>query len=122
MTTKQTATHTYMIDAKGKRLGQVAGEAARYLMGKDSVSFARNIAPKITVRITNAGGLSLDPRKLSQKTYSSYSGYPGGLKIAPMKNVVAKKGYREIFRKAVKGMLPKNKLQQVMMNNLVIEE
>ncbi|MCI0542282.1 50S ribosomal protein L13 [bacterium] len=115
-------TPTYTIDAKEKRLGQVAGEAARYLMGKDSVNFARNIAPKITVRIVNAGALSLDPRKLDQKLYTSYSGYPGGLKNKPIKDIVAKKGYREIFRKAVKGMLPKNKLQQVMMNNLTIEE
>lgn len=113
---------TYTIDAKGKRLGAVAGLAARYLMGKNSAGFARNIAPKVRVNITHASALSLDPRKLTQKSYTSYSGYPGGLKVRGMKDVVAKKGYKEVFRKAVKGMLPKNKLQQVMMNNLKIEE
>ncbi|MCI0542786.1 uL13 family ribosomal protein [bacterium] len=112
----------HTIDAKNARLGKVATEAARHLMGKNSTGFAKNVAPKMSVRITNAGFLAVNRKKLDQKQYVSYSGYPGGLKIAPIRNVIAKKGYKEVLRKAVKGMLPKNKLQAVMMNNLTIEE
>jgi len=57
-----------------------------------------------------------------QKTYSRYSGYPGGLKQPTMKMVVAKKGYSELFKEAVSGMLPKNKLRSKMMKNLKISE
>lgn len=112
----------YRIDAKDARLGKVAAEAAAHLMGKDRTDFARNVSPRVAVRIVNASQVAIDGRKMDQKSYVSYSGYAGGKKVRPLKDVVAKKGYSEIFRKAVKGMLPKNKLQSVMMNNLAIEE
>lgn len=112
----------HLIDAKGARPGKIAAEAAARLIGKDRTDFARNVSPRVTVRIINASQAAIDGRKMDQKTYVSYSGYAGGRKVRPIRDVAAKKGYGEIFRKAVKGMLPKNKLQAVMMNNLVIEE
>jgi len=61
-------------------------------------------------------------RKRATKTYSRYSGYPGGLKQPTMADVIAKKGYGEIFREAVSGMLPKNKLRARMLKNLITTE
>ncbi|MDQ5969127.1 MAG: large subunit ribosomal protein, partial [Patescibacteria group bacterium] len=54
--------------------------------------------------------------------YSRYSGYPGGLRQPTMEQVIAKKGYSELFREAVSGMLPKNKLRAKMMKNLIVTE
>lgn len=112
----------YKLDAKDAKLGRIAAKAAHILMGKDTVAFARNIAPRVNVHILNASSVLVESRKLDGKTYVSYSGYPGGLKKKSMRQTAIKKGYSEVFRKAVKGMLPKNRLQSVMMNNLKIEE
>ena len=59
---------------------------------------------------------------MDNEVYKSYSGYPGGLKERPMKKVVADKGMREVLKIAIKGMLPKNKLKDKMMKNLIISE
>lgn len=112
----------YTLDAENKAIGRVATEAAVFLMGKNDVGFARNIMPKTTVEIVNASKAKIFPARLLQKTYSRYSGYPGGLKQPTMAKVIEKKGYSELFREAVSGMLPKNKLRSKMMANLVIKE
>ncbi len=112
----------HIIDAKDAKIGRVATQAAHILMGKNYPEFQRNVAPKVSVQIVNASAALIDSRKFAEKDYTSYSGYPGGLKHKSMRQVVEKKGYREIFRKAVKGMLPKNRLQAVMLKNLKIEE
>jgi large subunit ribosomal protein L13 len=112
----------YTIDATEKKLGRVATEAAVLLMGKNTTTFARNIVPKVQVHITNASKAAITPKKLTEKEYLRYSGYPGGLKSRTMAQVVEKKGYGEVFRKAVYGMLPGNKLRSIMMKNLVVEE
>ena len=110
----------YIIDAQGKKLGRVASEAAKILMGKDRVDFVRNAIPDIKVKIENVDKLNLTNKKMDTKKYVSYSGYPGGLKIRSMRKVVADKGLKEAMRIAVKGMLPKNKLRDKMMINLTI--
>jgi len=112
----------YTIDATGKKLGRVATEAATLLMGKNTPTYARHEESGNTVEIVNAGGLSITPKKMTDTTYTRYSGYPGGLKISRMEQVVEKKGKSELVRIAVKGMLPKNKLQARMMKNLTISE
>ena len=112
----------YTLDAQGKRIGRVATEAAVLLMGKNLSSFARNIVPNVKVEITNTGKAVIDEKKKLQKTYSRYSGYPGGLKQPTMEQVIAKKGHKELFKEAIAGMLPKNKLRAKMMNNLKITE
>jgi large subunit ribosomal protein L13 len=112
----------YTIDAENKKVGRVATEAAVLLMGKNLTDYARNKIPKITVEIKNTSKVIIDDKKLTQKTYSRYSGYPGGLKQPTMEQVIAKKGYSELFKEAVSGMLPKNKLRSKMMNNLIITE
>jgi len=112
----------YTLDAENKRIGRIATEAAVILMGKNLTTFAKNPLPNIKVEIKNTSKALIDDSKKSQKTYSRYSGYPGGLKQPTMEQVISKKGYGELFKEAVKGMLPKNKLRAKMMNNLVITE
>ncbi len=112
----------HIIDAQNKKLGRIASEAAKILMGKNRVDFVRNAIPEITVKIINAGKIDITNKKLSTKTYKNYSGYPGGLKETSMKKLVADKGNKEAFKKAVSGMLPKNKLRDRMMKNLIITE
>ena len=114
---------TYTLDAENKAVGRVATQAAVFLMGKNKADFARNKIPNITVSITNASKAKISsPAKLMQKTYSRYSGYPGGLKQPTMAKVIKDKGYGEIFKEAVSGMLPKNRLRSKMMNNLKVTE
>lgn len=112
----------YILDAQDKRIGRVATEAAVYLMGKNSPEFKRNTIPETKVEIKNASKALVDEHKKDQKTYSRFSGYPGGLKQPTMRHVAEKKGYSELFREAVSGMLPKNKLRARMMKNLTVTE
>jgi len=112
----------YTLDATNKKIGRVATEAAVYLMGKNKPDFAKNKIPAIKVEITNASKASIIDSKREQKTYARYSGYPGGLRKPNMATVIEKKGYSELFKEAVSGMLPKNKLRSKMMNNLIITE
>jgi large subunit ribosomal protein L13 len=110
------------IDAQNKKLGRVASQAASFLMGKNRTDFVRNAIPAVKVRIENAGKIAVTNKKLDSKVYKTYSGYPGGLKERSMKKVVSDKGMKEALRIATKGMLPKNKLRDLMMKNLIITE
>jgi large subunit ribosomal protein L13 len=112
----------YTIDATGKKLGRVASEAAKFLIGKNLTSFVRNAHPVVTVNITNVSKADISEKKLREKTHARYSLYPGGLVKEPLAKTIEKKGYSEIFRMAIKGMLPKNKLQTPMLKNLNITE
>ena len=112
----------HIIDAENKKIGRVATEAAVFLMGKNLPDFKRNTVPNVTVEIKNTTKASIDERKMSQKTYSYYSGHPGGLRQPTAKQLVGKKGYKELFKEAVSGMLPKNKLRAKMMNHLIVTE
>jgi large subunit ribosomal protein L13 len=120
MTTK-TTTKEIRFDAEGKSLGRMATEVAMALRGKDQPDFQSHVAPDLKVIIDNASKVNLSNRQL-EETYKRYSGYPGGLKHESRKHVIDRKGYREVFEKAVYGMLPNNKLRAVMMNNLTINE
>lgn len=111
----------YTIDAEGKRIGRVSTEVAVLLMGKNVSDFKRNTIPDVKVEIINTDKALIDDKKKSQKTYSRYSGYPGGLKKPTMSQVIEKKGHKELFKEAVSGMLPKNKLRARMMNNLILK-
>lgn len=112
----------YTIDATNKSLGRLATEAATILMGKNKASFARNVIAGNKVVVTNASKLKISPKKLDEKIYTSYSGYPGGLKTARMGKVIDQKGYKEVVAKAVKGMLPDNKLKKDMLKLLTVTD
>lgn len=112
----------YKIDAKGKKLGRVAADAAAILMGKNDPSFERNKVSDNKVIIENASQADISLEKLDTKEYDSYSGHPGGLKYEKMKRTIEKKGYAEVFRLAIIGMLPANRIAAEMMKHLTIKE
>lgn len=112
----------HTIDAQGKKLGRLASEVASILMGKNQPNFVRNAVAMTKVKVFNSAKIYLTSKKMENKTYKSYSGFPGGLKTRSMKKVVQDKGVKEALRIAVRGMLPKNKLRDRLMKNLTIEE
>ncbi len=110
-----------IIDATGKSLGRVATSIATALMGKDKVSFERNVFSGSPVKVINASKMSISPTKLASITHERYSGYPGGLRSITAKETVEKKGYGALLLLSVDRMLPKNKLHKEMVKNLKIE-
>ena len=112
----------YTINAEGQRLGRVASEAAKVLMGKDTPDFERHLLAGRTVRIENASKLSIDEKKLDQKIYIRFSGHPGGQKKETMRKQIEKKGIEDVIRKAVYGMLPANRLRKPVMKRLIVNE
>ena len=119
---KNTQPTTFTIDATDKTLGRTASAVAKLLMGKDNTSFEKNIVSTNKVSIINASKASIDPKKLTAKFYERYSGYPGGLTKERMDMIIARKGYSEVFKLAVYGMLPGNKLRARLMKNLTVSE
>lgn len=115
-------TDTHTIDASGKRLGRLASEIAHLLMGKHRTDVVRHQVLPVTIHVTNASKLLIDEKKREQKEYDRYTGYPGGRRVLSMEKMIDKKGYGEIVRKAVYGMLPGNKLRAVRMKQLTISE
>lgn len=112
----------YTIDAQGKKLGRVASEAATLLMGKNTPEYARNIAPKVKVHITNVSKANIDAKKRSSSIYREFTGFRGGLNEISMDKIIKEKGFGELFKRAVYGMLPHNSLNKEMMKNLIITE
>lgn len=112
----------HVIDATGKPLGRLASQVAALLNGKDSVAFVKNTAVDVTVTVENASKVKVTGNKMNESVHKSYSGYPGGLKERSLKYVVENKGFGELIKHAVKGMLPKNKLQDVRLKNLIIKD
>lgn len=111
----------YTVDAKGKRLGKVATEAASILIGKDRPDFAKNAVAPVLVKVVNASLMDI-PEGRKDEVYKSYSGYPSGQKEETLEHLGKRLGYSEVVRRTVNGMLPKNKLQKVLMKNLVVSE
>ena len=109
------------IDAQGQTLGRVASAAAKALLGKHTASFARNVVVDEEVKILNASKVRVSGAKKDDKEYIRYSGYPGGQKIENYAMLTTRLGHAEAVRRAVKGMLPKNKLQTPRLKKLVIE-
>lgn len=99
----------YLIDADGKRLGRLATRAATTLRGKDTPLFTPHLDMGGYVVVINAAKVALSGKKLLLKKYYSYSGYPGGLKEVTIGKMLEKYPER-VIEKAVKGMLPRNRL------------
>ena len=111
----------HTINLKDKQLGRVASEIAMILMGKDTPEYAPNVVADVRVTVENVDDLAFTDKKLSDKQYQRYSGYPGGRKVFNMAHVVESHGASEVLRKAVYGMLPANKLRKIRMKNLIIK-
>ena len=99
----------YLIDANGKVLGRLASEIAKILRGKKKAIFSPHVDTGDFVIVVNAEKVRLTGDKLKGKVYYHHSGYPGGLKTIAAEKMLAKKP-EELLRRAVKGMLPKNKM------------
>ncbi len=112
----------YTLDAQDKKVGRIASEAAKILLGKDQPTFARNTLSENTVEIINASKVNLSEKKVAAKAYKFFSGFAGGLREEGMARTIEKKGIGEVFRIAIYGMLPKNKLRSKMIQNVTIKE
>ena len=112
----------YTIDTANKSLGRTASEAALALMGKKTADYKRNAVAPVEVHITNASKVRISPKKLTDKLFRHHTGYRGSLKEVPMGRFIEEKGFKELFRKTVYGMLPTNKLRAQMIKNLHITE
>lgn len=109
----------YVIDAEGKTLGKLAVEAAMILRGKKKPIYTPHIDTGDYVIVINAEKVCVTGKKESDKIYKHHSGYPGGLKETPLKELRAKQP-EKIIRHAVKGMMPKGKLGRQMFKKLKV--
>ncbi|HET6419727.1 MAG TPA: 50S ribosomal protein L13 [Geobacteraceae bacterium] len=109
----------YLVDVGNKVLGRAATQIANVLRGKIKPCYTPSVDTGDFVIVVNAGKLLLTGNKLADKVYYSHSGYPGGIKSINAANLLEKNA-AELLRKAVKGMLPKNKLANQMLKKLKI--
>lgn len=106
-----------LVDATGHSLGRLCSEIAKILRGKNKASFTPHVDCGDNVIVINADKVVLTGSKWTDRTYYTYSGYPGGQKgFSPER--LKEKGIDRLFRKVVKGMLPKNRLANQLINNL----
>ena len=106
-----------MVDAAGHNLGRLASEVAKLLRGKHKPNFTPHVDCGDNVVVINAEKINLTGNKLEDKTYIRHTGYPGGQRSLSAKVMMAKDPSR-VVEKAIKGMLPKNKLGAQLFRNL----
>jgi len=111
--------HWYLVDAEGTVLGRLAAGVAKVLRGKHKPTYTPHVDTGDFIVVVNARKVSLTGRKLKNKTYYRYTGYPGGIKEMSAEKLLAKKP-TEMLRMAVKGMLPKNSLGRQMLRKLKV--
>ena len=109
----------YLIDANRKTVGRLATKIARILRGKEKPQFTPHADTGDFVIVINADKVTFTGKKWAQKTYYWHTPYPGGLKSITAGNL-RKENPEEILRKAVWGMLPKNKWQKRLIKRLKI--
>ena len=118
--TPKDITHNwFVVDASDKILGRLATAVAVRLRGKHKVEFAPHIDTGDFIIVVNAAKVHTTGRKLDQKKYYRHSGWIGGLKETSLRDMLAKKP-EDVIRKAVRGMLPKNRLGRAMLKKLKI--
>jgi large subunit ribosomal protein L13 len=117
---KATVTKEWIVvDAEGQVLGRLASKVAKILRGKHKPSFTPHVDCGDNVIVLNAEKVILTGKKLSDKEYVRYSGYPGGQTIQKAEELM-KKYPERLVEKAVKGMLPKNRLGNALFGNLKV--
>ncbi len=109
----------WLVDADGKVLGRLATQVAVLLRGKHKPQFAAFVDTGDFVVVINAAKITVTGRKVEEKVYYSHSQYPGGLKTKSLKDVLEKEP-EEAIRKAVRGMIPKNKLGRAVFKKLKV--
>lgn len=117
---KETAQKEWVeIDATGQSLGRLCSKVAKLLRGKYKASFTPHVDCGDNVIILNADKVKLSGSNWTERKYYRYSGYPGGQSEYTPADLMAK-GPDRLFRKSVKGMLPKNKIGDAIINNLFV--
>ena len=122
MQKKETVDRTwYVIDATDMPLGRLATKAAHMLRGKHKATFTPHIDYGDYIIVVNASKVKLTGDKLNKKMYYNHSGYPGGLRVRVAKEMVEKYP-NEMVERAIKGMLPHNRLGNAMYKKLFVYE
>jgi len=109
----------YVVDAEGKTLGRLATQLADVLRGKRKPQYTPHCDTGDFVVVINAEKIAVTGRKLAQKTYYRHSGYPGGIRSRTLQEMLDRRP-EEVIRKAVKGMLPRNKLGRAQLLKLKV--
>ncbi len=109
----------YVVDAEGKTLGRLATRIADTLRGKDKPQFTPHVDTGDFVVVVNAEKIAVTGKKLDDKIYYRHSGYPGGLKQRTLRDQLERRP-TEVLRKAVKGMLPRNRLGAAQLRKLKV--
>lgn len=109
----------HLIDVKNKILGRVAPLIAKLLQGKHKVNYVPYLDMGDNVVVINAKYVLLTGKKAEYKTYTEYSGYPGGLKVKKFSDLI-NTNPQYIIKRAVSGMLPKNKLREKRLKRLFV--
>lgn len=107
----------YVVDAEGQVLGRLASRVATVLRGKHKVTYSPHLDVGDYVIVVNASKIELTGNKLDQKSYFRHSGYPKGARHVPMRKLMETRP-DDVVRRAIKGMLPKNKLGRKMIKKL----
>lgn len=121
---KETAKKEWVVvDATDQVLGRLATKVAKLLRGKYKPNFTPHVDCGDNVIIINADKVKLTGNKWNDRVYLRYSGYPGGqYEYTPAELMARKNGTERLVKKVVKGMLPKNKLGNHLLNNLYVYE
>jgi large subunit ribosomal protein L13 len=109
----------YVVDAEGKTLGRLATAIADTLRGKNKPQYTPHVDTGDFVVVVNAEKIAVTGKKLDEKIYYRHSGYPGGLKERTLRDQLERRP-TEVLRKAVKGMLPRNRLARQQITKLKI--
>ena len=109
----------YLVDAEGKTLGRLATQIADTLRGKGKPQYTPHVDTGDFVVVVNAEKIHVTGNKLEQKTYWRHSGYPGGIKSRTLAEMLERRP-EEVIRKAVKGMLPRNRLARQQLTKLKV--
>jgi large subunit ribosomal protein L13 len=111
--------HWYLVDAESKTLGRLATQIADVLRGKGKAVYTPHVDTGDFVIVVNAEKVHVTGQKLDQKIYYKHSGYPGGLHSRTLREQLERRP-EEVLRKAVRGMLPKNRLASAQLRKLKI--
>ncbi len=109
----------YVVDAEGQTLGRLATQIADVLRGKRKAVYTPHIDTGDFVVVVNAEKIQVTGKKLDEKMYYRHSGFPGGLKERTLREQLQRRP-TEVLRKAVKGMLPKNRIARQQIGKLKI--
>ena len=109
----------YVVDAQGRTLGRLATQIAETLRGKGKPQYTPHVDTGDFVVVVNAEKIAVTGKKLDDKMYYRHSGYPGGLRSRPLREEL-KRRPTEVLRKAVRGMLPRNRLGRAQLLKLKI--